>query len=379
MSELLLPIFVAFGVTYFSIPAIISIADKKNLFDAPCPRKLHSGNIASLGGLGIFAGFALALLLSTNFSKAIEFQYFVAAALVILFVGVKDDMLSLSPLKKLMGQLIACFFVVHMAGLEINNMFGFFGVYQLPTLAAQLLTYFTMMLIINAFNLIDGVDGLAASIGLIASLVLGGFFLSVGHIPLATVAFSLAGSVSAFLFFNFPPAKIFMGDSGSMLIGLVCSLLIIKFINAAPLSKSVQILAPPAVAIGILIIPLLDTLRVFSVRLLSGKSPFGADRSHVHHILLDKGYSHQKTTLILVAASLFFIVFSFFAQYLGNGWLVAINGSMFFGSLWLLKRGNAWFSSLVLKKFWLKLVTSEKSLIDYQVSRRDTKVETGVY
>ena len=172
-----------------------------------------------------------------------------------------------------------------------------------------LLTYFTVIVVINSFNLIDGIDGLAGSLGFMASTLLGFYFLQVNLPAYSILAFSLAGSLAAFLIFNFQPAKIFMGDTGSLLIGLIHAILIIKFINVAQMPAiNFPIDAAPAIGFAILMIPLLDTLRVFGIRIIHQRSPFSPDRNHIHHLLLDKGLSHKAITMTLVGINLLFVL-----------------------------------------------------------------------
>jgi len=305
MFDVLLSIVIAFTVTFLAIPVIITVAETKKLFDVPDERKVHITPVTPLGGLGIFAGFIFACLLTVHFEAASEFQYFIAASLVIFFLGLKDDILVISAIKKFIGQVLAAFMVIYYGGLQIKSMHGFLGMYQMPEMFSLLLTYFAVIVIINSFNLIDGVDGLAGSLGLIALSIFGIYFFVVDMPAYSILAFSMAASLLAFLIFNFQPAKIFMGDTGSLLIGLVSAILVIKFINTANTSDvTYPIAAAPAIGFTILLIPLLDTLRVFGIRIFYRRSPFSPDRNHIHHILLDKGFSHRAVTLILVSLNL---------------------------------------------------------------------------
>jgi len=338
MFDILLSVIISFAITFLAIPVIIFVAEKKKLYDVPDERKIHASPIPSLGGLGIFAGFVMASLLVISFTKAAEFQYYIAAALVIFFLGLKDDILDISAVKKFIGQVLAAFLIIYKGGLQIQSMHGFLGVYELPEMMSLLLTYFTVIVVINSFNLIDGVDGLAGSLGLMATCVLGVYFIKANFLPYAILSFSLAGSLAAFLIFNFQPAKIFMGDTGSLLIGMVSSILIIKFINVSSGNTSLPIPASPAIGFSILMIPLLDTLRVFAIRILHRRSPFSPDRNHVHHILLDKGLSHKSVTLTLVSVNVLFIVVSYLGQPIGNTWLIFSTVLVFFaviGALYL--------------------------------------------
>jgi UDP-N-acetylmuramyl pentapeptide phosphotransferase/UDP-N-acetylglucosamine-1-phosphate transferase len=210
-------------------------------------------------------------------------------------------------------------------------MHGFLGIYQLPEMFSLLLTYFAVIVVINSFNLIDGVDGLAGSLGLLSTAIFGVYFLSVNMLPYAVIAFSLAGSLLAFLIFNFQPAKIFMGDTGSLLVGTINSILVIKFINVANTSDvSFPITASPAVGFTILMVPLLDTLRVFGIRIFHRRSPFSPDRNHIHHLLLDRGFSHRAITFFLVAVNLVIVSIVFMERSLSCTVLIFSVFAVFF-------------------------------------------------
>jgi len=308
MLNVLLTGSVSFVVTFFAIPAIIRIAEEKKLFDVPDDRKLHKNPIASLGGVGIFSGFFLASLISISLNTNPEFQYYFAAGLVVFILGLKDDIIALSASKKFIGQLIAAGILIHLAGLRITSMHGLFGIGELPTFFSIALSYLTVILVVNAFNLIDGVDGLAGSLGLLTSALFGIYFYFTGEVMYSVMALSLAGSLVAFLIYNFSPAKIFMGDTGSLLIGLLNSIFAIKFISvAANPEGTLPLLSAPAIAFAILIVPLFDTLRVFSLRIFNRRSPFSPDRNHIHHFLLDLGLSQRMITVVCVSANIVFI------------------------------------------------------------------------
>ena len=331
MFDVLLSIAISFTITFLAIPAIINVAEMKKLFDMPDERKVHHSPITPLGGLGIFAGFVFGCLLTLHFNQYADLQYFMASALVIFFLGLKDDILVISPVKKFIGQVLAAFIIIYYGGIQIRSMHGFLGVYQLPEMFSLLLTYFAVIVVINSFNLIDGVDGLAGSLGLLSTVVFGVYFLYVNMLPYAVIAFSLAGSLLAFLIFNFQPAKIFMGDTGSLLVGTINSILVIKFINVANTGEvSFPILSSPAVGFTILMIPLLDTLRVFGIRIFHRRSPFSPDRNHIHHLLLDRGFSHRAITLTLVSINLVMIVLVFLGRSLNCTLLIFSVFGIFF-------------------------------------------------
>jgi UDP-N-acetylmuramyl pentapeptide phosphotransferase/UDP-N-acetylglucosamine-1-phosphate transferase len=204
-------------------------------------------------------------------------------------------------------------------------MHGFLGITEIPQLVSIVFTLFTIIVIVNSFNLIDGVDGLAGCLGLLTALVFGSYFYYTGYTLYAVMAFSLAGSLIGFLIYNFSPAKIFMGDTGSLLIGLINSIMVVKFINIAGSDNSALPLeAAPALGIAILMIPLFDTLRVFSLRILDKRSPFSPDRTHVHHFLLDIGFSHRQVTFLCLGTNVAFIVLALLLRGLGTTVLIGI-------------------------------------------------------
>ncbi|HMR92208.1 MAG TPA: MraY family glycosyltransferase [Chitinophagaceae bacterium] len=325
MFDVFLTASVSFVISFLAIPVVLKVAEKKRLYDIPDERKVHTHSVASLGGVGIFCGFLLSTLLSIQGYLNPEFQYFFAAAFVIFFLGLKDDLVVLSASKKFIGQMVAASIIIHLGNIRLDSMYGLFGFQEVPEAFSLAMSYFTIIVIINSFNLIDGIDGLAASLGILTTVVFGAYFFATGYQAYAMMAFALAGSLAAFLIFNHHPAKIFMGDSGSLMIGLISSVLVIKFINVAT-DPAVAIPLDAAVTIGIsiLILPLLDTFRVFSIRIIQGKSPFTPDRNHIHHLLLRRGLSHSAVTVICVSANILFIVVAYTLRSIGPTYLLLV-------------------------------------------------------
>jgi UDP-GlcNAc:undecaprenyl-phosphate/decaprenyl-phosphate GlcNAc-1-phosphate transferase len=344
MDNILISAALSFLITFFAIPVIIQVAKDKKLFDEPDERKVHKAVIPTLGGLGIFAGFIVATLMGVPLGITTELQYFAAASIVIFFLGMKDDILVLSASKKFIGQLIAAGILIKFAGVQITNMHGFLGIYEIPHIASIALSLFTIIVITNSFNLIDGIDGLAGSLGFLTTIVFGVYFYMIGQLAYAVMAFALAGSLISFLIYNFSPAKIFMGDTGSLLLGLINSILVIKFINLAGApGTSIPIAAAPAIGFSILMIPLFDTLRVFGLRILDRRSPFSPDRTHVHHFMLDIGFSHRKITLSCVGLNILFIALAFGLRNLGTTTVMGIllsTGFMFIGVIYFFRQKN---------------------------------------
>ncbi len=344
MDNILLSAALSFLITFFAIPVIIQVAKDKKLFDEPDERKVHKAVIPTLGGLGIFAGFIVATLMGVPLGITTELQYFAAASIVIFFLGMKDDILVLSASKKFIGQLIAAGILIKFAGVQITNMHGFLGIYEIPHYASIALSLFTIIVITNSFNLIDGIDGLAGSLGFLTTIVFGTYFYYIGQMAYAVMAFALAGSLISFLIYNFSPAKIFMGDTGSLVLGLINSILVIKFINLAGASSvSFPLESSPAIGFAILMIPLFDTLRVFGLRILDRRSPFSPDRTHVHHFLLDIGFSHRKITLSCVGLNILFIAMAYGLRDLGTTTVMGIlliTGFLFIGVIYFMRQKN---------------------------------------
>jgi UDP-GlcNAc:undecaprenyl-phosphate/decaprenyl-phosphate GlcNAc-1-phosphate transferase len=331
--EVLLSFITAFIPSYFIIPSVIHVAKEKHLCDPIDGRRSHTEITPSLGGVAIFSGVMFSMIFWAPFKTFSELQYTLCAFIIILLIGVKDDIMSISPYKKLLGELMAAGIVVLKSGVKLTSLHGFAGIYTIPDWFSVILTTFTIIVIINAFNLIDGINGLSGSISTLIALTLGTWFYLVDKTGYAIMAFSLAGAVVAFLKYNYTPARIFMGDTGALLLGLILSILIINFIEinqqiiASPeplLSKAYTTVAGPGVAIGLLILPLFDTMRVFLIRMSQGRSPFSPDRMHIHHLLIDCGFSHMQATGILVAVCSLFIALSFLLQHLGTFTLIFV-------------------------------------------------------
>ena len=320
MIELVLGFLTAFILVVVATPALIKVAKLKHLVDEPGEaRKLHMRSVPTIGGIMIFAGTIIAYSLwfpdkgqhqlgfNYNTLTALsEFKYLVASLFILFFMGVKDDIIGVSPSKKLFIHFIVGFILVLMAGIRITTFHGLFGLDEIPDWAAMILSIFTYIVIVNAFNLIDGIDGLASTMGLLASSAFAVWFFQTNDLPLALLATALAGSLAGFLVFNFNPAKIFMGDSGSLIIGAVLFVLSVKLIELDWRRIPVELrgLSKPVLVMAILAYPLVDTLRVFFIRVVAGRSPFSADRNHIHHRLISLGLGHKKIVLVLTLYSL---------------------------------------------------------------------------
>jgi len=307
----------AFMLVLFGTPSLIKVAKLKHLVDFPTSkRKVHKNSVPSIGGIAIFAATVVSLTFWYPFHQIAPenfrlFKYLLACLVFLFFVGIKDDIIGVSPGKKLFAQLIVVSLMVLFGGARISTMGGLFGVEELGYEVSIVFSIFTFMVIINGFNLIDGVDGLAAGVGFFASVFAGFWFHTNGELLLEFLSWSVAGSALGFLVFNFPPARLFMGDSGSLTLGLVCSILVYGVLETEPtLLESYSATVPrPLIALALLVYPMLDVLRVFIIRVASGGKPWVAGKDHIHHRLLAKGWSHLQTSLIVY--SFMFLVMGF--------------------------------------------------------------------
>lgn len=326
-SLVLLGFLTAFIITIFAIPTIVTIAQLKNLHSSPNSRTSHFSEIPNLGGIAVFAGLVLATVIFAGSYFMYELKYIFAALVIIFFVGMKDDILVIAPFKKLMGQLFAIGLIAVMADIRISDFYGLFHIHQLPYIVSILLTSFVFIVIINGFNLIDGIDGLASGAGIITASVFGFWFWKTGNPGYVILSFSFVGTLAAFFYFNVFGGrnKIFMGDTGALIIGFVISILACRFLQLG-LNENGTVLvdSAPAVVFGILILPLFDSLRVFILRIKEGQSPFHADRQHLHHLLLGAGCTHLQATLILLSVNMVFIALSFTLSKIGIIWLMVV-------------------------------------------------------
>ncbi|MEZ4919696.1 MAG: MraY family glycosyltransferase [Saprospiraceae bacterium] len=341
MPFLLLSYITAFTLTYLIIPAIIMVAKEKGLYDRPNERSVHREPIPSLGGIGIFGGAFCAIILWTPYGSFGVLQYILAGFMIVFLVGVKDDLMPLSASTKFLAQLLAAVILTYKSGVRITSFHGILGIHELPELSSFVLSVTAIIGIINAFNLIDGVDGLAGSIGLLTALLLGSWFAWAGYAELAVIGFALAGALTAFLKYNLTPAQVFMGDTGSLFIGLVCSILAIKFVEVQHLmhpSNELHFRSAPALAVSLLILPIFDTLRVFLLRILKGRSPFSPDKGHIHHVLLRYGLTHKQVVLCLVLATLTFVFLVILLDGLGPSKLLLIQLAIASICAWALDR-----------------------------------------
>jgi len=310
----LLGFLLGFGIVIFTIPPLIRVSNAKKFYDVPNERKVSKTIVPTLGGVAIFIGFIISTILATDNYVFNELKYIIAGVTLMFFIGLKDDLMDISALKKLSVEIVTACILIGLGDFRFTNLQGAFGLYELNYATSFGITLFTMIGLINAFNLIDGIDGLASSVSIVISSVFGTWFLLAGHYAYGIMCFSLTGSLIGFFIFNVfgKKNKIFMGDTGSLILGVVMVILVIKF-NELNINQNLPyaIQAAPAVSMGILIIPIIDTLRVIFIRIAEKRSPFSPDMNHIHHNFLKLGLSHLKSTLFIVLINSLFIGFTF--------------------------------------------------------------------
>jgi UDP-N-acetylmuramyl pentapeptide phosphotransferase/UDP-N-acetylglucosamine-1-phosphate transferase len=326
-------------ITAFAIPSILHVARFRHLYDDLGHfRKMHDHGIPRLGGVAIFVGFTITSLLFCMTDKSLPINYLLTGCIMMFAMGLKDDLSGVNSSTKFIIQLIVCAILVVLGNIRLTSMYGVFGIYDLSYFPSIGLSILIILMIVNAFNLIDGVDGLAATTGMVANTAFGALFIYIHQYELAAVSFAMAGAIIGFLRFNLTPAKIFMGDTGSLLIGLISAVMALKFIETGRIVDTTlpRIYCVPALTFAILIGPIFDTARVFIVRITNGGSPFVADRNHIHHRMLKLGFNHLQTTIILTSINVASIAMVLLFKNYGNSLLIILIISVSLVFNWLI-------------------------------------------
>ncbi len=316
MERVLLACFTSFFVSLTIVPLVINIAKRTNFFDLPGGRRIHKTKTPSLGGIAIFVGFSIGAFAFLGLARISEVSYFFVSIFVIFLTGVRDDIDPLSARLKMLGQLLGAYVLVHFGGCKLTGLHGLLGIHEVPIYLQYLISILTIIVITNSLNLIDGIDGLAGSIFILAALSFGTWFYFAQIDFMLLLIAPIIGAVLGFLVFNISPAKIFMGDSGSLVLGFFLSFLAIYFIEKVEEVRVLSVYEPVSLSVAILLYPLFDLLRVFVLRMSKGQSPFTGDKTHIHHILLRTGLNHNKATGVIFLYSALVILLAFrFNQY----------------------------------------------------------------
>jgi UDP-GlcNAc:undecaprenyl-phosphate/decaprenyl-phosphate GlcNAc-1-phosphate transferase len=309
----------AFVVAMITMPPLLKLIHRFHLFDMPDLRKAHINPIPTMGGIAVYAGMCAALFLWYHFTADVLTISFFFSLAMLFALGIMDDLKDIAAYYKFAIQFSVALLVT-IAGVRITSFNGLFGLYQLPLLFQYGVTIFAIVGITNAFNLIDGIDGLAGGLGFMSLIALGLFLTLSGQASLALIAFALAGGLLGFLYYNFNPARIFMGDTGSLVLGFTIAVLCIRLIQVNTDSAVPYIANIPVIALSVVLIPVFDTLRVFSLRIGHGKSPFHPDKTHIHHLLTNNGWSHGFTAKLICTLHGVVLLLGFITHNLKQEW-----------------------------------------------------------
>lgn len=321
----------SFLITYIAIPTIIKISRRKNLMDEPGARSSHLRKIPNLGGIAIFfsLGVCAPIFAYELFDR---YKFLFASFIILFFVGVMDDIMVLRAYKKLLAQILVSALLVIGSDVRIRNLFGVFGVYEINYYVSVAFSLFTFIILINAFNLIDGIDGLAGSYTVATSALFGISFFRLGshNDPLVVLCGILIAASLGFLVYNLSnkrSTKIFMGDTGSMILGFLLSFTGISFIDIFIAKRDdvfYHLQSAPVIAVAILILPIIDTLTVIITRIYHKKSVLSPDKNHIHHKLLNLGLTHRRSTAYIITYYLLIILVAYFLRHININQLLLI-------------------------------------------------------
>ena len=305
ISTLVVLLGYGFIFTWLTIPRVSEIVKKYRIFRKPSERDLHWRFVPKLTGLSFYVALLLIAFAFVPFVDVQRLILFLGAGAIVVYVGIRDDIYQLRPIVKLMLQLITISFFVFGDDLVVRNLNGFLNIYELPAGVDYLFTFFIGVFMINSFNLCDGIDGLAAMMGIVISVCYGAIFYIVSDYLFLSFCVILVGCLLAFLRFNLPHKdKVFMGDTGSLFLGFVFYLFTMYFVTTDSVilsafipHKSLVIVA----ALSIFIVPILDSGSVFFSRVWHKKSPFKPDNNHIHHLVLHYTKNHIMASLIITA------------------------------------------------------------------------------
>ena len=295
---------IALVVTAFVLPKCVRIARRLNIVDNPSARRLNKEPVPVLGGVAVFFGIFVSAMILSSIENCSELFIVFSVRLMMLYTGVTDDIMDIRPFAKFCVQILAMIILMSLGGLRLDNFHGLFGIYQLPDYISIPLTLFAGVGIINAINLIDGVDGLSSGYGIIASTLCGICFLSTRDMTFAILAFAFVGALIPFFIHNVfgRKYKMFIGDGGTLVLGTAFVVFIMRILQ----SPGIERFYPGIIAylIAIFAVPVFDTLRVMTIRVVKKKSPFSPDKTHLHHLFIGLGFSHAETTLIVLTLNL---------------------------------------------------------------------------
>lgn len=319
--HLLLPFLAAFISTLWIHPKILKIAILKNIVDNPDARKLQRCPIPVMGGIAVFFGLLVGICSSQIMFFSPGVFILTAAMLVMLYTGTIDDILDLSPNIRFLIEILVVGFIMYVNECAIDNFNGLWGIGTIPMWVAAPLTIFAAVGIINAINLIDGVNGLSSGFCFMASVLFATMFYLSGNVTMTILATSAAGAIVPFFLHNVfgKTTKMFIGDGGTLVIGTMMSMFVISILGKGSLSArfAEQGVGLIPFTLAVLAVPVFDTLRVMSMRILRGKSPFSPDKTHLHHLFIELGFTHTGTTVSILSLNFLIVVVWFLSYKLG--------------------------------------------------------------
>lgn len=314
----LIPALLAFLGTLWIHPKVLKIAILKNIVDNPDARKLQRNPVPVMGGIAVFFGITIGLCCSQAIFNSASAFMLISAMLIMLYTGTMDDIISLSPGIRFLIEILVIVWLMYTSQSSINCFWGLWGISTIPVWVSYPLTIFAAVGIINAINLIDGVNGLSSGFCFMSSVLFAIFFQITGNQTMTTLAMSAAGAIVPFFLHNVfgENTKMFIGDGGTLVIGTMMAMFVMSILGTnygciGVVAKGVGLIP---FALAVLSMPIFDTLRVMSTRMLNKKSPFHPDKTHLHHMFIDLGFSHIGTTISILSLNMF-IVLTWFASY----------------------------------------------------------------
>jgi len=313
-------------------PCVLKISKLKGLVDSPNARKLQKEPVPMMGGAAVFFGIVVALCFFKTVTSRIDLFSTVCAMMIMLYMGIIDDILDIKAIKKFAFEILVSILVVYGTHNLIGNFNGLFGIRYLNVAIAIPLTVIGMVGIINSINLIDGVDGLSSGMSIFIFAVFA-FFLFITHeFSYCALAVTCAGALIPFFIHNVfgKKTKMYIGDGGALMIGVAISSLVIDILKRKSLNYTCNLsdadnISLIAMCLATLIVPIFDTLRVMTIRIAKGIPPFFPDRRHLHHHILDKGYSPICTTTIEILTDALCVVVWYITYRLGGGVLLQLS------------------------------------------------------
>ncbi len=308
-------------VVIWSHPVVRKIAVRRNIMDNPDARKLQKESVPVMGGVAVFFGLVTGLCVMSMYVGTTELLPIFLAMSLMLCVGVMDDISNLSPWLRFVIEIAVVVMLLFMTNISLNSLHGLWGVYNLPLWLSAPLTIFAVVGIINAINLIDGVDGLSSGFCMLASVAFGVIFYMSGSVMMLSLCVVTFASLLPFFCHNVfgKSSKMFIGDGGSLMMGLMMSTYVVAVISfrgerVSSLPEGVGLVA---FTMAVMAVPIFDTLRVMAMRLLRGTSPFSPDKTHLHHLFIELGFSHIGTTISVLLLNIVVILAWWISYMLG--------------------------------------------------------------